>query len=47
MAMTAVDLLADGISGAERVIAGSGPKLTRDEYLALLRSVDADETFAA
>ncbi|WP_017537904.1 amidohydrolase [Nocardiopsis halophila] len=41
MAMTVVDLLADGAAGAERVIAGSGPKLGTEEYLDLRRSFDA------
>ncbi len=41
MAMSVVDLLADGASGAERVIADSGPKLSRDDYVALRRRLDS------
>lgn len=40
LAMTAVDLLSDGAAGADRVIADSGPKLGRADYLALRRSFD-------
>jgi amidohydrolase len=45
MATTVVDLLYDGASEASRVIRDSGPKLTRDEYLALRRSLDNTATF--
>ncbi|MDR7302581.1 amidohydrolase [Haloactinomyces albus] len=41
MAMSAVDLLADGASGAEEVIRDSGPKLGRDDYVALRRRLDS------
>ncbi len=37
MAMTVVDLLYDGAKEAKRVKAEAGKKLTRDEYLALVR----------
>lgn len=45
MAMTVVDLLADGAAGADRVIEQSGPKLDRAAYLALRRGLEAEETF--
>jgi amidohydrolase len=45
MATTVVDLLYDGASEANRVIRDSGPKLNRDEYLALRRSFDNTATF--
>lgn len=41
MAMSAVDLLTDGASGAEQVITDSGPKLGRDDYVALRRGLDS------
>lgn len=41
MAMTVVDLLTDDASGAEEVIRGSGPKLGRDDYVALRRRLDS------
>ena len=41
MAMSVVDLLADGAAEAERVIAASGPKLTRDEYVGLRSTLDS------
>jgi hypothetical protein len=40
-----VDLLVDGAAGAERVIRESGPKLRRDDYVALRRRLDRSETF--
>ena len=40
MAMLAVELLYDGAAEGKRVKAEAGPKMTRDEYLALRRSFD-------
>ncbi|GAA3760924.1 amidohydrolase [Spinactinospora alkalitolerans] len=40
MAMTVVDLLCDGAAGADRVVAESGPKMSREAYLELRRSFD-------
>jgi hypothetical protein len=37
MAMTVVDLLCSGAREARRVKAEAGPKLSREEYLALVR----------
>jgi hypothetical protein len=37
MAMTVIDLLYDGAREARRVKAEAGPKLSREEYLALVR----------
>jgi amidohydrolase len=45
MATAVVDLLADGAGLADRVVAESGPKLGRDEYLALRRGLDGHESF--
>lgn len=45
MASAVVDLLYDGAAGAERVIADSGPKLSREEYVALRRGMDAHEVY--
>jgi amidohydrolase len=46
-AMTLVDLLADGAQGAARVLEGFEPAMSRDEYLAFMRSQDADLTWRA
>ncbi len=45
LAMTVVDLLADGAAEAERVLASFKPRLTRQGYLDLLRSVAFAEDF--
>ncbi len=45
MAMTVVDLLWDGAREARRVKAEAGPKLSRDEYLALVRRFASYEEF--
>jgi amidohydrolase len=42
MAMTVVDLLHEGARRADEVLAQAGPKLTREAYLALRRSLDGD-----
>lgn len=47
MAMTVVDLLVNGAAEAQRVIAESGPKLSRDEYLSLRRGLDSEEVWPA
>jgi amidohydrolase len=47
MAMTVVDLLCDGAREARRVKAEADPKLTRDEYLALVRGLASFEEFPA
>jgi len=39
MAMTAVDLLADGAAQAKAILADFRPKMTKDEYLAYLRNI--------
>ena len=46
MAMTVVDLLADGAEKAAQVLGGFEPPLTRSGYLALMRSMVREETFA-
>ncbi len=46
MAMTVVDLLADGARGADRVIAESGSKLSRQEYMTLRRRLDQTTVFS-
>ena len=45
MAMSVVDLLADGAAEADRVIAASGPKLTRDEYVGLRGKMDRVQVY--
>jgi len=47
MAMTVVDLLHDGAREARRVKAEAGRKLTRDEYLALVRRFASFEEYPA
>ncbi len=37
MAMTTIDLLADGATLARQVLAQDKPPMTRDEYLAFMR----------
>ena len=46
MAMTVVDLLADGAAKATQVLGGFRPPLTRSGYLELMRSMVREETFA-
>jgi hypothetical protein len=46
MAMTVVDLLCDGATEARRVKAEAGQKLTRDEYLSLVRSLATRQEYA-
>ena len=46
MAMTAVDLLADGAAKATQVLGGFRPPLTRSGYLELMRGMVREETFA-
>lgn len=46
MAMTIVDLLHDGAREARRVKAEAGPKLTRDQYLELVRGFARREEYA-
>jgi hypothetical protein len=45
MAMTVIDLLHDGAREARRVKAEAGPKLSRDEYLALVRRFASFEEY--
>ena len=46
MAMTVVDLLADGAAKATQVLGGFRPPLTRSGYLELMRSMVREETYA-
>ncbi|MGH3516131.1 MAG: amidohydrolase [Haloechinothrix sp.] len=46
MAMTVVDLLYDGAAETERVIRESGPKVSREEYVALRRGLDGTTSFS-
>jgi hypothetical protein len=46
MAMTIIDLLHDGAKEAKRVKAEAGPKLTRDQYLELVRGFARHEEYA-
>ena len=45
MAMTVVDLLCDGARDARRIKAEAGPKLSREEYLALVRRFGSFEEY--
>lgn len=45
MAMTVIDLLADGAAGAKELLSTSKPPMTKDEYLAFMRSNSRDELF--
>jgi amidohydrolase len=45
MAMTLVDLLADGASAARELLAGYTPPMSKDEYLAFMRRCSRRETF--
>ena len=45
MAMTVVDLLAEGASNATRIVSENDPPLTKSSYLSLLRSMTEEETF--
>jgi metal-dependent amidase/aminoacylase/carboxypeptidase family protein len=47
MAMMVIDLLWDGAREARRVLAEAGRKLSREEYLALRRRLDAYEVYGA
>ena len=47
MAMTVIDLLADGADGARSVLAEHRPAMTRDAYLNLLRELATEQTFGA
>ncbi|MGI6367471.1 MAG: amidohydrolase [Anaerolineae bacterium] len=41
-AMTIIDLLAEGAQDARQVLDGFAPAMTRDEYLAFMRTLDTD-----
>ena len=45
MAMTVIDLLADGASNASRIVSENNSPLTKSSYLSLLRSMTKEETF--
>jgi amidohydrolase len=45
MAMTVIDLLADGAPRAREILAGSKPALTKEQYLALMDSLLKDEEY--
>jgi len=45
MAMTVVDLLAEGASNASKIVSENDPPLTKSSYLSLLRSMTEEETF--
>ena len=47
MAATVVDLLADGASAGNRVVAEHRPEMTRSEYLKFMRSLASEQTFEA
>lgn len=45
MAMTVIDLLADGATGANEILRNSTPPMTKDEYLTFMRRNARQETF--
>jgi hypothetical protein len=45
MALTAIDLLYDGAKEAARIKAGSGQKLTKEQYLELVRGFAREEIY--
>ncbi|MCC6174835.1 MAG: amidohydrolase [Chloroflexi bacterium] len=45
MAMTVVDLLSGNAGGARRILAEHTPAMTREQYLSLLRSLAAQQTY--
>ena len=45
MAMTVIDLLASGAARATDILANSKPRMTKDEYLAFMRSMFRDELY--
>ena len=47
MAATVVDLLADGASAGNKVVAQHRPEMTRSEYLKFMRSLGNEQTFEA
>ncbi|MCY4366892.1 MAG: amidohydrolase [Chloroflexi bacterium] len=47
MAATVIDLLADGASLGNRVVAEHRPEMTRTEYLAFMRSLASEQTYEA
>lgn len=46
-AMTLIDLLADGARGARKILDGFEPAMTKEGYLAFMRTLDADVTWQA
>lgn len=47
MAATVVDLLGDGASAGNKVVAEHRPEMTRSEYLKFMRSLASEQTFEA
>ena len=47
MAATVVDLLAEGASAGNKVVAEHRPEMTRPQYLAFMRSLASEQTFEA
>jgi hypothetical protein len=45
MAMTVIDLLADGATAAKELLANHTPVMTKDEYLTFMRSNARKESF--
>lgn len=45
MAMTVIDLLADGAAGGKKVLSSAGKKMSRDEYLERRRAFESQEVF--
>ena len=45
MALTAIDLLANGAQGAKSILDGYRPRMTKEQYLSFMRRVFSHETF--
>ena len=45
MAMTVVDLLANGASAGKKIVAETKPNMTKQKYLELLRSLGSERTY--
>ena len=45
MAMTVVDLLANGAAAGQKIVAEAQPAMTKQQYLALLRSLESERTY--
>ena len=45
MAMTVIDLLANGAATGKKIVAETTPNMTKQQYLDLLRSLGSERTY--